>query len=162
MVEIMVMIVRWCCNINEEWLLWQCVRMLSEKAKNSCLVFCSPVKIWSQPENPSGGRQPAAGRLFSGWKCPPGCAGWCPKKTDNFCILPRCSKSGNFLHLLLTTAPLWRFWRPSTVLPFFRITASRGSLGEEVIWTWICFAVLPPLFTWFYCPCPLFCIGASL
>ena len=27
----------------------------------------------------------------------------------------------------LTTAPLWRLWRPFTVLPFFRITASRGS-----------------------------------
>ena len=53
----------------------------------------------------------------------------------NFRWLLHVSYKGNFLHVFLTTAPLWRLLRQSAVLPFFRTTASRGSLGEQATWT---------------------------
>ena len=68
----------------------------------------------------------------------------------NFRWLLHVSYKGNFLHVFLTTAPLWRLLRQSAVLPFFRTTASRGSLGEQATWTqvlslkcFVFFSVLP-------------------
>ena len=92
------------------------------KTANLVKIVSQVKKLW-RPWTPSEGRQPSAGQLSSSWKFQPGWKGQSQGQG-------RCFKSIKFRksYLLLTTAPLWRFLRPSTVLPFLRITASRGSL----------------------------------